>query len=153
MRLELEATTKHSFSINLLSSVTKIRHHLLIQHRQTFPSLSSFSELIEVCQHSTEFHFPSIDDQLEKIRCEVKEAVAWRQSRWGCSVSGEHLANLTSSEQQVCIFNSVRHKHVQVEFSDHCLWIFGFVTASFVFRIIGNGEKNILTHSSIRCFE
>jgi hypothetical protein len=57
-------------------------------------------ELIEVCQHSTEFHFPSIDDQLEKIRSEVKEAVGWRQSHWGCNSSGEHLVNLTSSEQQ-----------------------------------------------------
>jgi hypothetical protein len=77
--------------------------------------MSSFSELIEVCQHSTEFHFPSIDDQLEKIRSEVKEAVAWRQSHWGCSSSGEHLATLTSSEQLVCVFNSVRHEHVPVQ--------------------------------------
>jgi hypothetical protein len=63
-----------------------------------------FSELNEVCQHSTEFHFPSVDDQLEKIRDEVKEAVAWRQSHWGCSGGGEHLVTLTLSEQQVWIF-------------------------------------------------
>jgi hypothetical protein len=56
-----------------------------------------------VCQHSTEFHFPSTDDQLEKIRDEVKEAVAWRQSHWGCNGSGEHLVTLTSSEQQVWV--------------------------------------------------
>jgi hypothetical protein len=85
-----------------------------------------------VCQHSTEFHFPSIDDQLEKIRSEVKEAVAWRQSHWGCSSSGEHLANLTSSEQQVYIFNSVRHECVQVELSDHCLWTLKSVAASLI---------------------
>jgi hypothetical protein len=83
--------------------------------------LPSFSELIEVCQHSTEFHFPSIEDQLEKIRSEVKEAVAWRQSHWGCSSSGENMVNLTSSEQQVRIFISIRHERVQVQLFDHCL--------------------------------
>jgi hypothetical protein len=105
--------------------------------------LSSFSELIEVCQHSTEFHFPSIDDQLEKIRNEVKEAVAWRQSHWGCNSSGEHLVNLTSSEQQVRIFSGIRRERVQVQLYVHSLWILKFVTASFMFRKIGNGEKNI----------
>jgi len=143
MRLELAATTKHCSFINLLISVTKIGHHLQIQHCLTFLSLSSLSELIEVCQHSTEFHFPSIDDQLEKIRSEVKEAVAWRQSHWGCNSSGEHMVNLTSSEQQVHIWSSTRHECVQVQLFSHCLWIIKFVTASFMFRKIGNGEKNI----------
>jgi hypothetical protein len=64
---------------------------------------SLFSELIEVCQHSTEFHFPSIDDQLEKIRDEVKEAVTWGHPHWGCTSGSEHLATLTSSEQQVWV--------------------------------------------------
>jgi hypothetical protein len=105
--------------------------------------VSSFSELIEVCQHSTEFHFPSIDDQLEKIRSEVKEAVAWRHSHWGCNSSGEHLVNLTSSEQQVRIFRSIRHECVQVQLFNNCLWILKFVTASFMFRKIGVAEKNI----------
>jgi len=103
-----------------------------------------------VCQHSTEFHFPSIDDQLEKIRSEVKEAVAWRQSHWGCNSSGEHLLNLTSSEQQVPVFNSIRNERIQVQIFNHCLWILKFVTASFMFRKIGIGEKNIRKHSSIR---
>jgi hypothetical protein len=64
---------------------------------------SLFPELIEVCQHSTEFHFPSIEDQLEKIRDEVKEVVTCGQHHWGCSSGSEHLAALTSSEQQVWI--------------------------------------------------
>ncbi|XP_043283117.1 protein C12orf4 homolog [Venturia canescens] len=37
-------------------------------------------ELCSICQLTTEFHFPPIDEQLEKIRDDVKEAVAWRQS-------------------------------------------------------------------------
>lgn len=67
-------------------------------HIDSYSGMSK--ELIEVCQHSTEFHFPSIDDQLEKIRNEVKEAVAWRQPHWGCSGGSENLVALTSSEQQ-----------------------------------------------------
>lgn len=38
-----------------------------------------FSELSSICQLTTEFHFPPMDEQLEKIRDDVKEAVAWRQ--------------------------------------------------------------------------
>ncbi|XP_021927005.1 protein C12orf4 homolog isoform X2 [Zootermopsis nevadensis] len=67
-------------------------------HIGSYSGLSK--ELNEVCQHSTDFHFPSVDDQLEKIRDEAKEAVAWRQSHWGRSSSGEHLVTLTSSEKQ-----------------------------------------------------
>ena len=39
----------------------------------------NITELSSICQLTTEFHFPPIDDQLEKIRDDVKEAVAWRQ--------------------------------------------------------------------------
>lgn len=67
-------------------------------HVGSYSGLSK--ELSEVCQHSTEFHFLSIDDQLEKIREEVKEAVAWRQSHSGRSEGIEHLTTLTSLEQQ-----------------------------------------------------
>ncbi|KAG8040642.1 hypothetical protein G9C98_002638 [Cotesia typhae] len=37
-------------------------------------------ELSTICQLTTEFHFPSMEEQLEKIRDDVKEAVAWRQA-------------------------------------------------------------------------
>uniref|UniRef100_A0A0C9RB08 CL004_0 protein n=1 Tax=Fopius arisanus TaxID=64838 RepID=A0A0C9RB08_9HYME len=37
-------------------------------------------ELTSICQLTTEFHFPPIDEQLEKIKEDVKEAVAWRQT-------------------------------------------------------------------------
>ncbi|XP_011067589.1 PREDICTED: uncharacterized protein C12orf4 homolog isoform X1 [Acromyrmex echinatior] len=37
-------------------------------------------ELCSICQLTTEFHFPPIDEQLEKIREDVKDAVAWRQA-------------------------------------------------------------------------
>ncbi|XP_011497590.1 PREDICTED: protein C12orf4 homolog [Ceratosolen solmsi marchali] len=37
-------------------------------------------ELISISQLTTEFHFPPIDEQLEKIREDVKDAVAWRQA-------------------------------------------------------------------------
>ncbi|XP_051171120.1 protein C12orf4 homolog [Leptopilina boulardi] len=46
-------------------------------------NLGSFSgitkELSSICQLTTEFHFPPIDDQLEKIREDVKEAITWKQ--------------------------------------------------------------------------
>nr|CAD7431917.1 unnamed protein product [Timema monikensis] len=53
-------------------------------------------EVSEVCQQSTEFHFPSMDEQLEKVRVEVKKAVSWRQAHCG---RHENLVSLTSSEQ------------------------------------------------------
>ncbi|XP_046392439.1 protein C12orf4 homolog [Ischnura elegans] len=36
-------------------------------------------EFTEVCQMSTEFHFQPVEEQMEKIRGTVKEAVAWRE--------------------------------------------------------------------------
>jgi hypothetical protein len=52
----------------------------------------------------------------------------------------------------VRIFISIRHERVQVQLFDHCLWILKFVIA-FMLRIIGNGEKNIRKHPSIRHLE
>ncbi|CAB0028592.1 unnamed protein product [Trichogramma brassicae] len=47
-------------------------------------NLGSYSgttkELISISQSTSEFHFPSIDEQLEKIREDVKDAIAWRQT-------------------------------------------------------------------------
>ncbi|KAK7873103.1 hypothetical protein R5R35_006334 [Gryllus longicercus] len=63
-------------------------------HVGTYSGLTK--ELSTICEQSTEFHFPPIDDQLEKMREEVKEAVTWRNSH----CHHEHLATLTSSEQQ-----------------------------------------------------
>lgn len=37
-------------------------------------------ELCSICQLTTEFHFPAIDEQLEKLRDDVKDVVAWRQA-------------------------------------------------------------------------
>ncbi|XP_069673035.1 FERRY endosomal RAB5 effector complex subunit 3 isoform X2 [Periplaneta americana] len=76
-------------------------------HFGTYSGLSK--ELTEVCQQSTEFHFPYIDDQLEKIRDEVKEAVAWRQSHCGRNGSGDHMVTLTSLEQQSRRSGSTKH--------------------------------------------
>lgn len=39
-------------------------------------------ELCSICQLTTEFHFSSMDEQLEKIREDVKDAVAWRQAHY-----------------------------------------------------------------------
>ncbi|XP_049783530.1 protein C12orf4 homolog isoform X1 [Schistocerca nitens] len=52
-------------------------------------------ELTGVCQQSTDFHFPSVEEQLEKIKEEVKEVVSWRNAHW----SHDHLGTLTSTEQ------------------------------------------------------
>ncbi|XP_034253170.1 protein C12orf4-like [Thrips palmi] len=66
--------------------------------------ISSFSgttkDFISVCQQSTEFHFPSIDDQLEKIREGVKETVARRQEHWiaeNLSISSQQWRRASSS--------------------------------------------------------
>jgi len=42
----------------------------------------TIAELSSICQLTTEFHFPPIDEQLEKIREDVKDAVAWRQAHY-----------------------------------------------------------------------
>ncbi|KAK3922873.1 Protein C12orf4-like protein [Frankliniella fusca] len=66
--------------------------------------ISSYSgttkEFINVCQQSTEFHFPPIDDQLEKIREGVKETASWRQEHWGSenlSLSGQQWRRASSA--------------------------------------------------------
>lgn len=38
------------------------------------------AELIAISQRTTEFHFSPIDEQFEKIRDDVKEAVAYRKT-------------------------------------------------------------------------
>ncbi|KAK7603268.1 hypothetical protein V9T40_003267 [Parthenolecanium corni] len=59
--------------------------------------LSGFSglakEFYEVCDSSTEFHFPNVSEQLETLKVQIKDAIAWRNS---C----QHPGNLTTSEQQ-----------------------------------------------------
>lgn len=52
------------------------------------------SEFYEVCDSSTEFHFPNVSEQLETLKVQIKDAIAWRNS---C----QHPGNLTTSEQQV----------------------------------------------------
>lgn len=47
-------------------------------HLGTYSGITK--ELCSICQLTTEFHFPPIDEQLEKIREDVKDAVAWRQT-------------------------------------------------------------------------
>ncbi|KAF7993451.1 hypothetical protein HCN44_010046 [Aphidius gifuensis] len=37
-------------------------------------------ELCSICQLTTEFHFSPMDEQLEKIKDDVKDAVSWRQA-------------------------------------------------------------------------
>ncbi|XP_008217219.1 protein C12orf4 homolog isoform X2 [Nasonia vitripennis] len=37
-------------------------------------------ELVSISQLTAEFHFPPIDEQIEKIREDVKDAIAWRQA-------------------------------------------------------------------------
>lgn len=66
--------------------------------------ISSFSgttkEFINVCQQSTEFHFPPIDDQLEKIREGVKETASWRQEHWSAEnllISGQQWRRASCS--------------------------------------------------------
>lgn len=54
-------------------------------------------DFIYVCQQSTEFHFPPIDDQLEKIRDGIKETATWRQANWS-------VENLSIPSQQVNLF-------------------------------------------------
>ncbi|XP_065214139.1 protein C12orf4 homolog [Planococcus citri] len=50
-------------------------------------------EFGEVCESSTEFHFPNLSEQLESLKTQTKDAIVWRNS---C----QHPGNLTTSEQQ-----------------------------------------------------
>ncbi|BES90867.1 Uncharacterized conserved protein (DUF2362) [Nesidiocoris tenuis] len=52
-------------------------------------------DFVRVCEMSTELHFPSVDDQLEKIRGFVKDGIEWRKINAICD---NHL--LSYSEQQ-----------------------------------------------------
>ncbi|XP_070156363.1 FERRY endosomal RAB5 effector complex subunit 3 isoform X2 [Polyergus mexicanus] len=54
-------------------------------------------ELCSICQLTTEFHFPPIDEQLEKIKEDVKDAVAWRQAHYR-EGSDPHTKKSTTSK-------------------------------------------------------
>ena len=51
-------------------------------------------EFYEICDSSTEFHFPNISEQLETLKVQIKDAISWRNS---C----QHPGSLTAVEQQV----------------------------------------------------
>lgn len=38
-------------------------------------------DFVDVCQQTTEFHFSSIDNQMEAIKNQVKAAVDWRSKK------------------------------------------------------------------------
>jgi len=83
--------TKGAFQ-SLIEHSTDVSFHrlfffLLYGIDETFTQISQIKrekciivELCSICQLTTEFHFPPIDEQLEKIRDDVKDAVAWRQA-------------------------------------------------------------------------
>lgn len=44
-------------------------------------------DFADVCHQTTEFHFLTIDDQLQNVKSQIKEASAWRAQK---AKSGEH---------------------------------------------------------------
>ncbi|KYM96432.1 PREDICTED: protein C12orf4 homolog [Cyphomyrmex costatus] len=69
-------------------------------------------ELCSVCQLTTEFHFPPIDEQLEKIREDVKNAVAWRQAHHREGSDSHAKKSTTSKSLQTGDIFITRHSNL-----------------------------------------
>ena len=50
-------------------------------------------DFIQLCKRSTEFHFPSVETQLEKMKNDVKKASTWRTEFWTKKAEQEALYN------------------------------------------------------------
>lgn len=66
------------------------------------------TELCSICQLTTEFHFPPTDEQLEKIREDVKDAVAWRQAHYR-EGSDPHVSNTFNGS--ICRLDVITRKN------------------------------------------
>ncbi|XP_075226606.1 FERRY endosomal RAB5 effector complex subunit 3 [Lycorma delicatula] len=55
-------------------------------------------EFVDICESSTEFHFPSMTEQLETVKDTIKEGVEWRKNHQPQDCPNQ-LLNLTTSEQ------------------------------------------------------
>ncbi|XP_076641898.1 FERRY endosomal RAB5 effector complex subunit 3 [Halictus rubicundus] len=69
-------------------------------------------ELCSICQLTTEFHFLPIDEQLEKIRDDVKDAVAWRQARHKEGNESQTKKSTTSKSLQTGDVYITRHSNL-----------------------------------------
>ncbi|CAK9819118.1 Protein C12orf4 homolog [Anthophora plagiata] len=69
-------------------------------------------ELCSICQLTTEFHFLPIDEQLEKIREDVKEAVAWRQAHHKEGNESQTKKSTTSKSLQTGDVYITRHSNL-----------------------------------------
>lgn len=65
---------------------------LLTDHRLQALSQTQ-ADFIKLCKQSTEFHFPSVESQLEKVRTDVKKAASWRKDFWTKKAEQEALYN------------------------------------------------------------
>ncbi|XP_076277371.1 FERRY endosomal RAB5 effector complex subunit 3 [Lasioglossum baleicum] len=69
-------------------------------------------ELCSICQLTTEFHFLPIDEQLEKIRDDVKDAVAWRQAHHKEGIESQTKKSTTSKSLQTGDIYITRHSNL-----------------------------------------
>ncbi|KOC61290.1 Uncharacterized protein C12orf4 like protein [Habropoda laboriosa] len=69
-------------------------------------------ELCSICQLTTEFHFLPIDEQLEKIRDDVKDAVAWRQAHHREGNESQTKKSTTSKSLQTGDVYITRHSNL-----------------------------------------
>ncbi|XP_078048100.1 FERRY endosomal RAB5 effector complex subunit 3 [Augochlora pura] len=69
-------------------------------------------ELCSICQLTTEFHFPPIDEQLEKIRDDVKDAVAWRRAHHKEGIETQTKKSTTSKSLQTGDVYITRHSNL-----------------------------------------
>lgn len=69
---------------NVINRTSTVLKNFLRCQQHIFAMLKYYivAELCSICQLTTEFHFPPIDEQLEKIKEDVKDAVAWRQAHY-----------------------------------------------------------------------
>ena len=69
------------------------------------------ADLLQLCKRSTEFHFPSVETQLDNIKNDVKKAAAWRKEFWTKKAETEALYSTGNdvSEEMVKKDFSVLH--------------------------------------------
>jgi len=83
---------------------------LLTDHRHQNTS-GIQADLLQLCKRSTEFHFPSVETQLDNIKNDVKKAAAWRKEFWTKKAETEALYSTGNdvSEEMVKKDFSVLH--------------------------------------------
>lgn len=67
---------------------------VLLEDLGSFDGFTGLSkDFVEVCQQTTEFHFLNIDNQLESIKNQIKQAVSWRHEKSKSNLLNQVIMN------------------------------------------------------------